>query len=102
MHVLHGCCLEKQDFKKVVMIISMCILPSSVFLNIDVLGIIKKSSVPDPKQHETSQYFVKNMRLVDTTGEVNISVMAKKKIDVRCYSNHRYINNICLGKCWNL
>lgn len=95
IHVIHGCL----EIKKTLLIKKRsddytCILQSSIFLNIDVLGIIKKSSVPDPKQHETSQYFVKNMRLIDTTGEVDISVMAKKKIDVRCYSNHRYIN-IC-------
>lgn len=49
----------------------------------DVLGIIKKSSVPEPKQHETCHFFVKNMRLIDTTGEVDISVIANKKIELK-------------------
>eukprot|EP00105_Crassostrea_gigas_P031286 XP_011453937.1 PREDICTED: uncharacterized protein LOC105346885 [Crassostrea gigas] len=49
----------------------------------DVLGIIKECSVPEHKQQETSQFFVKNMRLIDTTGEVNISVSAKKKIELK-------------------
>lgn len=49
----------------------------------DVLGIIKESSVPEHKQHETCQFYVKNIHLIDTTGEVDISVIAKKKIELK-------------------
>lgn len=48
--------------------------------------------MPEHKQHETSQFCVKNIHLIDTTGEVDISVIANKEIEVRCFANQTILH----------